>query len=95
MRRSPVSWPRFVGDAIMICFGAPDRIDDREHAVRAVCMAIDMQDALARLRDRSVGVSGWLWSAAAMLPHALTATIEESLPPPHRASAACALHISV
>ena len=43
---------KFVGDAIMIFFGAPDRIDDREHAVRAVCMAIDMQDSLVRLRER-------------------------------------------
>ncbi len=39
---------KFVGDAIMIFFGAPEATDDRDHALRAVRMALAMQ---ARMRD--------------------------------------------
>jgi class 3 adenylate cyclase len=43
---------KFVGDAIMIFFGAPDHVDDREAAVRAVSMAIEMQARLVALREK-------------------------------------------
>jgi class 3 adenylate cyclase len=43
---------KFVGDAIMIFFGAPAATSDRDQALRAVRMAIDMQDCLVTLRQR-------------------------------------------
>jgi class 3 adenylate cyclase len=43
---------KFVGDAVMIFFGAPDRTDDRDHALRAVAMAIDMQRRMVELRRK-------------------------------------------
>jgi len=45
---------KFVGDAIMVFFGAPSATSDRDHALRAVRMAIEMQERLVALRD------GWL-----------------------------------
>lgn len=41
---------KFVGDAIMIFFGAPVATSDRDHAIRAVRMAIDMQLRMRELR---------------------------------------------
>jgi len=41
---------KFVGDAIMIFFGAPLATDDRDHALRAVRMGMEMQKRLADLR---------------------------------------------
>lgn len=38
-----------IGDAVLIFFGAPAATDDRDHAVRAVRMAIDMQRAVDEL----------------------------------------------
>lgn len=43
---------KFVGDAIMIFFGAPDATTDTDHALRAVRMAAEMQVRLAELRER-------------------------------------------
>lgn len=43
---------KFVGDAIMIFFGAPAATSDRDQALRAVRMAIEMQDHLRTLRQR-------------------------------------------
>lgn len=42
---------KFVGDAIMIFFGAPDVTSDRDHALRAVRMAIEMQERMEVLRE--------------------------------------------
>lgn len=38
-----------IGDAVLIFFGAPTATDDRDHAVRAVQMAVEMQAAVRRL----------------------------------------------
>lgn len=38
-----------IGDAVLIFFGAPTATDDRDHAVRATRMAVEMQRAVARL----------------------------------------------
>lgn len=43
---------KFVGDAIMIFFGAPVATTDRDHALRAVRMAIAMQARMAALRAK-------------------------------------------
>jgi adenylate cyclase len=43
---------KFVGDAIMIFFGAPMATHDRDHALRAVRMAIEMQGRLEELRTK-------------------------------------------
>lgn len=44
---------KFVGDAIMVFFGAPVFKDDVFHARQCVCMALEMRDELVRLR------AGW------------------------------------
>jgi len=38
-----------VGDAVLIFFGAPVATNDRDHAERAIRMAVDMQGAVSRL----------------------------------------------
>jgi len=43
---------KFVGDAIMILFGAPQATDDRDHALRAVRMALAMQERMVTLRAK-------------------------------------------
>lgn len=43
---------RFVGDGIMMFFGAPNATSDRDHALRAVRMALDMQRRMVALRER-------------------------------------------
>lgn len=40
------------GDAILVLFGAPEATDDRDHAVRAVRMAIEMQAMMETLNAR-------------------------------------------
>ncbi len=45
-----------IGDAILVFFGAPDRTDDRDQALRAVRMAVEMQQAMGSLNER--------WAAA-------------------------------
>jgi class 3 adenylate cyclase len=46
---------KFVGDAIMIFFGAPVATSDRDHALRAVRMALEMQVHMVALRSRWEG----------------------------------------
>ncbi len=50
---------KFVGDAVMVFFGAPEFIDDATHARRAVRMALEMREALYRLREtwRTKGIT--------------------------------------
>lgn len=43
---------KFVGDAIMVFFGAPEFVDDVEHARRCVRMALEMREELFRLREQ-------------------------------------------
>ncbi len=40
------------GDAILILFGAPETTNDRDHAVRAIQMAVEMQAAMVTLNAR-------------------------------------------
>ena len=40
------------GDALFVFFGAPDRTTDRDHALRAVKMAIDMQRKMGELQQK-------------------------------------------
>lgn len=40
------------GDALFIFFGAPDRTHDRDHALRCVRMAIEMQQKMSQLRQK-------------------------------------------
>jgi class 3 adenylate cyclase len=42
---------QFLGDGIMIFFGAPQSTGDRDDAVRAVQMALEMQDSMTGLND--------------------------------------------
>jgi len=43
---------KFIGDAIMIFFGAPDRTDDKDHAIRCVRMAMEMQTRMKILQNK-------------------------------------------
>jgi class 3 adenylate cyclase len=43
---------KFVGDAIMVFFGAPAATSDKDHALRAVRMGIEMQERMALLPER-------------------------------------------
>lgn len=43
---------QFVGDGIMIFFGAPDATTDRDHALRAVRMALAMQERMSELGEK-------------------------------------------
>jgi class 3 adenylate cyclase len=43
---------KFVGDAIMVFFGAPAATSDKDHALRAVRMAIEMQDRMRTLPEQ-------------------------------------------
>lgn len=40
------------GDALFVFFGAPDRTNDRDHALRSVRMAVDMQHKMALLQQK-------------------------------------------
>ncbi len=40
------------GDALFVFFGAPDRTDDRDHALRCVHMAIEMQRRMKELQQK-------------------------------------------
>lgn len=50
---------KFVGDAIMVFFGAPEFVGDAEHARSCVRMALEMREELFRLREqwRAKGIS--------------------------------------
>lgn len=43
---------KFIGDAIMIFFGAPESTNDRDHALRCVKMAIEMQKRMKILQKK-------------------------------------------
>ena len=43
---------KFVGDAVMVFFGAPNSTTDHDHALRAVRMAVEMQERMAALRHK-------------------------------------------
>lgn len=43
---------KFIGDALMIFFGAPEFTDDKDHALRAVRMAVAMQQRMEELRRK-------------------------------------------
>ncbi len=45
---------KYVGDAIMVFFGDPEFTSDKDHAVRAVGMSLDMLSKLDELRDEWV-----------------------------------------
>jgi class 3 adenylate cyclase len=40
------------GDALFVFFGAPDRTDDRDHALRCVRMAVEMQQKMQALQKK-------------------------------------------
>ena len=42
---------KFIGDAMMVFFGAPEFSSDKEHARRCVRMALEMREELLRLRE--------------------------------------------
>lgn len=48
---------QYVGDEIMVIFGAPEDSDD--HATRAVLTALEMRDVLARAKETSQGKPGF------------------------------------
>jgi class 3 adenylate cyclase len=43
---------KFIGDAIMIFFGAPERTPDKDNATNCVKMAIEMQEKMKALQDK-------------------------------------------
>lgn len=49
--RHGASINQFIGDGIMIFFGAPETTDDRDNAKRAVRMALEMQESMVTLND--------------------------------------------
>jgi class 3 adenylate cyclase len=51
-RRYGATIDKFVGDAIMIFFGAPSATDDHDHALRAVLMALEMQQRMEVLQAK-------------------------------------------
>lgn len=51
-RRYGATIDKFVGDAIMSFFGAPEATNDRDHALRAVQMALTMQERMTVLQDK-------------------------------------------
>jgi adenylate cyclase len=50
---------KFIGDAMMVFFGAPEFVDDVDHARRCVRMALEMRTELFRLREewRAKGIT--------------------------------------
>jgi adenylate cyclase len=53
---------KFIGDAVLVFFGDPDTAGDREDALRAVGMALRMQERIGELQNywKKLGVSGGL-----------------------------------
>jgi len=42
---------KFVGDAIMVFFGDPEFVNDKDHAIRAIRMAMEMMEKMEELRE--------------------------------------------
>lgn len=42
---------KFIGDAVMVFFGAPEFTDDQDHAIRCVKMALEMKERLDLLNE--------------------------------------------
>ena len=47
---------KFIGDALMIFFGDPEHTDDKDHALRCVKMALEMQEKMGELRKKWEGM---------------------------------------
>ena len=43
---------KFIGDAMMVFFGAPESTGDKDHALRCVKMAMEMQEKMKGLKDK-------------------------------------------
>ena len=43
---------KYVGDAVMVFFGDPEFTSDKDHAMRAVMMAMEMQHSMIEFRDQ-------------------------------------------
>ncbi|MFC1671361.1 adenylate/guanylate cyclase domain-containing protein [Spirochaetota bacterium] len=43
---------KFIGDAMMVFFGAPEATNDKDHAHRCLNMALEMQDKMTDLKDK-------------------------------------------
>jgi len=54
-RRYDATVDKFIGDALMVFFGAPVATEDRDHALRAVRMATAMQERVAELSAKWIG----------------------------------------
>ncbi len=56
MTRIVIKWKgtldKYMGDAIMVFFGDPEFVSDEDHALRCVCMAIEMREKMKELRRR-------------------------------------------
>ncbi len=49
---------KFVGDAIMVFFGDPEFVNDKDHAIRAIRMAMEMMEKMEELREdwKEIGI---------------------------------------
>lgn len=50
--RNAAALNQIIGDGLLVIFGAPVATNDQDHALRAVRMALDMQDRVSALRER-------------------------------------------
>jgi class 3 adenylate cyclase len=50
--RNGAALNQIIGDGLMIIFGAPVATNDQDHALRAVGMALEMQERVSALRER-------------------------------------------
>jgi adenylate cyclase len=49
--RSAATLNQIIGDGLLVIFGAPVATDDQDHALRAVGMALEMQERVFALRE--------------------------------------------
>jgi class 3 adenylate cyclase len=50
--RSAAALNQIIGDGLLVIFGAPVATNDQDHALRAVGMALEMQERISALRER-------------------------------------------